>query len=392
MKKVLKVLSLMTVPMVFAAAVAGCGGKKVENQVEIADMMADIDLAPDQTAVYEAYSKQALADYKAVANAHLNEDGEVDTENAEVIAAANIAAAKMFAYACYNERYLNQYVYFSNKDGETDLGSVTGSADATTQDYYLRINEQFDENNELITCGYRYHYNIKKVNKSTGSLKNLGLDSLFEGAKIRYTVNTNILYRFKADMDTVYDKGAHPTMDVNILACQWETDSDDWAKPDVEMKKGEYIAPEDIRADIEAHAGEDNITMRANINILADGIVKNAMISEEDEGGLLVVMAINTEVANGDEASLKMLRKANGSSNCKWQDIDDESGLTIVYRLWDNGMLRMYACSERWSGKISGFSGEADTTTITYYSYSDRDCDMTGYLEMLQEGIDKVEK
>ncbi len=96
-------------------------------------------------------------------------------------------------------------------------------------------------------------------------------------------------------------------------------------------------------------------------------------------------MTIDTAVANNDEASLKMLRKANSSDDCRWVSTDESSGLMIVFRIWPNGLFRFFTVSERWSGKISGFSGEADSVTTTNYSYSDVDCDMTENLEMLEK-------
>ena len=156
MKKFVKVASVLIAPvMLFCALLSGCKkGKAVE--VDNGGIMQDIDVAPTQTAAYERYSREAVEEYKAVARSHTDADGEVDFENAEVSEAACKASAKLFAYACYNERTLDKYAYFSNQDGETDLGS-NGYAAAKRQEFYLRVNESGN------TCGYRYHYTIKKV-------------------------------------------------------------------------------------------------------------------------------------------------------------------------------------------------------------------------------------
>ena len=152
MRKVLRVITLIITPLIlvcaFLSGCKSCGGKHVD--IDNSDIMQDINVSPTQSPAYEQYSRQAIEEYKQVAAMHLDGDGEVDIENAEVIQAANSAAAKLFAYACYNERTLDKYVYFSNQDGETDLGG-SGFANATRQEYYLRVNES--EN----TCGYRYH-------------------------------------------------------------------------------------------------------------------------------------------------------------------------------------------------------------------------------------------
>ena len=375
MKKFVKVASVLIAPvMLFCALLSGCKkGKSVE--VDNGGIMQDIDVAPTQTAAYEQYSREAVEEYKAVARSHTDADGEVDFENADVSEAACKAAAKLVAYGCYNERTLDKYAYFSNQDGETDLGS-NGYAAAKRQEFYLRVNESGN------TCGYRYHYTIKKVIESGGVIS--GFKSLFESARTRITDRTNLLYRLEGDKIKVSDK-EHNTLGVNLLECNWKTGGD-WGKPDIEMKKSGFIEPENIEADIIENAGRDNVTVRGNVNILADNAIKKSMITETEDGTLLVVMTLDTDVLNDDEASMKMLRKGNDSDNCVWKkgEDGDDTGLTIVYGLWGNGLFRFYTVSETWSGTIKGFSGTVDSMTQYYYSYSDRDTDMTEYLNALE--------
>ena len=354
---------------------AGCGDAVSVNTDNI---MLVIDVKPTISVSYEEYTKKALDDYFAVAENYTDADGDIDHDNEAVQQAAMEAATKLFAYACYNERRLDQYVYFSSQDGETDLGS-TGSATAMKQEYYLRINEQ-----EGVTCGYKYQYSIKKVIKSEGTIKMF--QDQFESARTRIVKDTDQLYRLEGKNYQV--GGKNKLLDLNILKCDWETGSD-WGVDDLpRLVKTEFIQPENIRADIEDVAGKDNITMHANINILADGILDSAYILKDvnEETGLLdgyiLFMSVNTEVANSDSASRKMLIHANGDSDCAW---DGEDGLAIVCRIWENGLFRMYNITERWKGRISGFSGTVDSSTVYYYSYSDRDCDMTEYLKILEE-------
>lgn len=372
MKSAKKIATIAASAFISVCFIMGCG-KSVT--VDGGELIRDIDLKPEQEAAYAEYSKQALDEYFAVADKHLV-DGDIDLENAEVAAAAKPAAAKLFAYACYNERRLNQYVFFAHQEGETDISA--GSATAIKQEYYLRINES--EN----SCGYRYHYTIKMVERSEGTISMF--KGAFESARTRITDKTDLLYRLEGSNIRVGAR--NDILGVDMLECDWKTGSD-WGKSDLEIKKGDFIEPDKIREDIESVAGEDNITIRANINILADDIVRSAFIMrDETEAGLegyVIFMTVDTEVANKDEASLKMLRKANGSDDCKWVNEGDDSGLSIVFRIWENGLFRMYSVSEKWQGKISGFSGIADSSTVYNYSYSDRDCDMTGYLKMLED-------
>ena len=388
MKKIAKIFSLLIAPiMLVCAFIAGCA-RKVD--IENTGIMQDIDVAPEQTPAYEQYSRQAYEDYKEVANRHSDSDGTVDFENEEVIKAANTAAAKLFAYACYNERTLDKYVYFSHQEGYTDLGK-DGSAKATRQEYYLRVNETEK------TCGYRYHYTIKKVEESSGVIGTF--KSLFESARIRFTDRTDLLYRFEGD--NIRTGSEHEKLRENLLECDWKTGAD-WGKPDVVMKKSDFIAPEDIENDIVQNAGEDNITIRANINILAENIIKNTIIFEDEEGCISCFIFIDTDVANKDEASLKMLRKANSSGDCKWEKgvdesgevDDDDTGFMMVCRFWPNGLFRSYSVTERWNGHIAAgpltYAGTVESNTQYYYSYSDKDCDMTKNLEMLEDA--KVKK
>ena len=377
MKSAKRLATVVASAFISVCFLVGCG-KTVAVSIDD-DFIRDIDVYPTQEATYAADTEALLNEYLAVANQHTDDLGDVDTSNAAVQKAAVAAAPKLFAYACYNERRLNQYMYFSAQEGTTDLGK-SGSATALRQEYYIRINEQ-----ENITPGYRYHYTIKKVAESKGGVSMM--TSVFENARTRITGDTNLLYRLELKGSEIKIGPENKVLGENILQCEWKR-GDEWGVPDLEIVKGDYIAPENIREDIESVAGEENITMRGNINILADNIVKEAIIikdiNEEDElDGYLIVMTIDTEVANKDGASLKMLRKANSSGDCLWKDEEDESGLKIMFRIWSNGLFRFYSIAERWQGNISGFGGVAESMTTYYYSYSDRDCDVSRYLEPL---------
>lgn len=390
MKKFIKSLCFIIAPLMlvsaFFAGCKSCKGKKVS--IETGNIMQDIDVEPAFSPDYEQYSKQAYEEYKAVAAKHLDGSGEPDPFNPEVIAAAIPAAAKLYAYACYNERTLDQYVFLSDMEGKTDLGS-NGSATARRQEYYLRVNES-DK-----TCGYRFHYTIRKVVKSDGFIDTM--KSLFESARIRFTDETDLLYRFEGS--GIKFGAHHDGMEIDLLRCNWRT-GDDWGKPDVAMRKFDFIQPEDVAADIIAQAGQGDPTMRGNINILAENILQFASITEDEEC-INVMMTVNTEIANKDEASVKMLTRANDTSgSCHWRagesDEDAEgiavdTGLRIICRLWKNGLFRNNTIIERWRGKTHGFNGTADPVITYWYSYSDRDCDMTQNLAMLEAAKLKVD-
>ncbi|MDE6868155.1 MAG: hypothetical protein K2J83_03320 [Clostridia bacterium] len=386
MKKIVKALAFIVAPVIaifsFFTGCKGCKGTRVTIP-DNGEFMRDIDVAPDFEAYYEAQTKQVIAEYKAVASRHLTEDGEIDTENAEVVAAANSAAAKLYAYACYNESQLDKFVYFSNQTGTTDISGI-GAATADRQEYYLRVNETEQ------TCGYRFHRTIKKVKESTGTMGTW--KGLFESARIRMTDKTDLLYRFEGEGSSIRYGGYNDDLSCNVLAADWRT-GDDWGVSDVIMKKGAKLNTlEEIEADIQAQAGNGNGYIHGNINILADNIVKNATVFVDDDESIFVVMSIDTEVANADQASMTMLKNANGTSgNCNWKSAPEDpedTGLLIVFFLWPNGLFKTYTIAERWEGKmdlkIAKPTGTADSQTNVVYSYSDHDCDMTAYLEMLE--------
>ena len=383
MKKFIKVLFCIVAPVIGACAMlSGCKKCGKDVKIDIGEIMQDWEEHPTQAARYEEYSKAALEEYNAVADRHKDEDGEPDRLNEEVVAAAKTAAAKLFAYACYNERHLDKFVYFSDQEGHTKLGGSRGSGTAIKQEYYLRVNE--NEN----SCGYRYFYTLKKVIEADGDIKTF--KSRFESARLRMTEQTDLLYRFEGDEIRVGAR--NDNVDCELLECDWKTGSD-WGKPELQVKKREFIEPADIEADIQRWAGvdiagQDCGTIHANINILAENIIQSASIFNDDKGGNVIVMTIDTGVANSDSASLKMLRQGNGSKNCTWRasaDDDGDTGLTIVCSYWGNGLFRTYSVMERWHGTMmSIYSGTVESETTVYYSYSDRDCDMTANLAMLE--------
>ena len=172
--KFLKACALLAAPAVMFAASA-CGGKNIgENK---SYFLADDDIYPSVAVPYEEESRAAIERWKSAGGSRKDE-------------AAKEVAAELYAYACYNEEYIDKYVYFSSQTGSTDLGA-SGSGDVTTQNYKLIIHESES------TPGYKYHYTLKKVNEATGTINTF--KSLFESARLRFVENTNKLYRFEGD-------------------------------------------------------------------------------------------------------------------------------------------------------------------------------------------------
>lgn len=362
-RTIIKILSLLAVP----AIVVGAAACKDDIAANAGCELLDKDVYPAVEAPYEEESKAAIERWLAAQNNPLT--------SAQV---AKEVAAELFAYACYNEEYIDKYVYFSDQSGSTRLPS--GVSEATKQDYKLIIHEGED------TPGYKYHYTLRKVDNNTTFFP----DSLFErGNQLRFVVQTNTLYRFAAT-DVHYGEN-------EILTCTWSVDpSLDWGvsedEPPIVKREGEKLNLEQIEEDIIqiAESGGEAV-IHGNINILADDIIDSATItsSQTDDGDAIytIVANLNAEVANADPSSSAMLKQSNDSDNCRWLTTEEGGTLRLIYQIWDNGLFKLYGLSETWQGTIVAMSGTMNSTLSVQYSYSDRDTDMTAKLAMLDEAI-----
>lgn len=371
--KFVKVCALLAVPAVLIGASA-CGKDVGENKSYV---LQDDGVYPAVSAAYEEDSKAAIARWQSASGA----------EKAEV---AKSVAAELFAYGCYNEEYIDKYVYFSNQTGSTNLGN--GSGEATHQNYKLIIRES--ENSP----GYKYHYTLKNVTNATGTLSTILnlpiINQVLVQAKLRFVEDTNKLYRFEGE-NIRYAEGHGADSEQPLLTCDWETGTD-WGTddPPIVKREGDKLTLDGIEEDIIqiAEGNGDEPVIHGNVNILAENIVKSASITEGKADGhsvYEVTMELDVDVANADGASVAMLKNANSASECGWATDENGSGPVITYQIWDNGLLKYYKIDETWEGKIKvlllSYSGGADTETEVWYSYSQKDTDMTEKLAMLEE-------
>lgn len=366
--KLFKAAVLVAAPVVLVTASA-CGGTSVgENK---SYYLQDDNVYPAVTAAYEEESRAAIERWESASSSQKDE-------------VAKEVAAELYAYACYNEEYIDKYVYFSSQTGSTELG--TGSGDVTTQNFKLIIHES------EATPGYKYHYTIKKVNDATGLLKTF--KNQFESARLRFVVDTNKLYRFEGDnIRYVTDENDE---DTEVLTCDWET-GDNWGTDDpaIAKREGEKLTLEEIEADIlyNAQNGYEAV-IHGNVNVLADGAVQSATITSGEIDGHTVyevTMNMDADVISNDEASRLMLENANSASSCKWVEDEEGNGPVLKFQIWENGLLKYYSLDETWEGNIKvliSISGGADTQTEVWYSYSERDTAIDEKLEFLEEAKD----
>ena len=364
--KFIKACALLALPAVLIGASA-CGKDVGENKSYV---LNDDDVYPAVAAAYEQESKDAITRWQNASGA----------EKEEV---AKQVAAELFAYGCYNEEYIDKYVYFSTQTGSTDLGSK-GSGNVTTQNYKLIVHE--GEN----TPGYKYHYTMKYVNEATGTIETF--KSLFQSARLRFVEDTNKLYRFEGE-NIRYAEGHASDSEQPLLTCDWKTGSD-WGTddPPIVKREGAKLTLAEIEQDILEQAKGDEAVIHGNVNILADNIVKSAeIISSKVDGHAVyeVRMELDCAVANADEASQLMLKNANSASECRWVEDENGKGPVITYQVWDNGLLKYYSIDEAWEGKIKvallSYNGGAVSSQQVWYSYSAADTSMTEKLEMLED-------
>lgn len=369
--KIAKILAFLALPAaVLSAAACGDGGQSIGANKSY--YLQDDGVFPAVAAPYEQESKAAIARWQNASSA----------DKAQV---AKTVAAELYAYACYNEEYVDKYVYFSSQTGSTSLGNGSGSV--TNQNYKLIIHGDEAANQP----GYKYHYTIKHVENATGAINTF--KSQYESARLRFVEDTNKLYRFEGD-NIRYETDGTTGAATEMLTCDWKT-GDDWGTddPPIVKREGTKLTLEQIEQDIIAIADDiDNseAVIHGNINILADNIVKNATITEGTLGGHTVyeiVMEIDAAVANADDASQKMLKHANmNAGRCEWGADENGVGPVITFQIWENGLMKYYKMEEKWEGTVMlVFSGSADTQNEVWYSYSATDTDIAEKLEMLEE-------
>ena len=256
-----------------------------------------------------------------------------------------------------------------------------GSSQATKQDYKLIIHQSDS------TAGYKYHYTLKNVDSNSTGLPSSVFGS---GNRLRFIEDTDKLYRFNAtDIRYIEDE----SLTEDILTCSWTIDNSSWGTidPPIVKREGAKLTLEQIKEDIinTANTYPGDAVIHGNINILADDIVESATITEMTSGEhtiYTVVMNIDTDVANADEASKAMLMSANSpASDCNWVSREDGGGFTIIYQIWDNGLFKLYGLDETWEGSLMGMTDNTRFNVSVKYSYSERDTDMTEKLKMLEE-------
>jgi hypothetical protein len=357
-----------------ASAVATClgasaCGKTVTTKAEVDTVINNVDVTPTVTAAYAQESATQLA----VIDSKLNEENIIAQGDDEV----KQAAANLFAYACYNEEYVSQYVYLSDRQSSTDLNG--GYCKSTNQDYKTVVRKQGE------TKGLKYHYTLKHVDKAEGV--SAVITNAYESTMLRVVDDTS-LYRFTSKSDCTYRTDAGRKSE---LTATWNKKGSDWGIEDLSVTAQPVVSAGDIATDIIQRAGTENSLMKANINIYAENVIQSAMVMKFPQAGFyLFDLTIDTDVANADSASLAMLRNSNSSSDCKWED----GGLQITFVVWESGLFRSYYINEAWQGTIDlsvlHYKGGAQSECYVEYSYADSDVAYQSKINWLTEALNSL--
>jgi hypothetical protein len=377
MKNILKGITCFLAAGLSLLAFGGCGGitssKTISTETMVNTELNHVDDKPTVTAPYLEESTAQFSALKAYFPESENSVLEIINGNDDVKA----ITAKLYAYACYNENYVSQYVYFSDRSSSTTLDGYL--CESSNQDYKAIIYKTDTQK------GLKYHHTLKHVTKADASLPSM-YKNLYEDAKLRF-VDDTLLYRFASSGSTVYrtEKGR-----TDELTTTWDKKGTDWAKEDLSVVAQEKISADSISADIVDKSSTDENSMKGNINIFAENIIKDVRVQYYSNlGYYLFYMTIDSTVANSDSASLAMLRQSNSSNDCKW-----DKDVIITFVVWESGLLRSYHLEEQWTGSISksvvSIAGSANSQVDVEYSYADEDLGYDNKMAWLAEAKESL--
>ena len=347
-------------------AISVLGACKSANGVPMLtkDSLADHEVAPTFDAYYQTQFAQLMQAYDA---------GDKNAQD---------TAGAMWALASYNHSLSDQFVYFQDQIGTTQLDGKSGKLAYQQYHKEKRAKDSY--------LGEKYHYTLKHVFDSV--LVTLG--NFLEQARVRLVANDAAqgfkgLYRFEKNGDTVFTNDT--LFGRKLMSTEWKKGSD-WGNAESILKGGVPYGAENTKSydevlrvlnnDIDK-LGYDTEEMEwraiiANINTLADGIVSSATIERKQTAAgaayYAVSMQMNLTVANADAASINMLKDANSATEIQWNKMD------IAFEVWECGMMKSYVVKEEWKGVVKqvGVSkkGAASAENYVFYSYSDADCSM----------------
>lgn len=255
-----------------------------------------------------------------------------------------------------NEITAERFNYFQYKKGSTEIDGKSGTL------IYQRHRKQNQECKDDITLK-------RAINANFGPTElNFVQDSM-----IRLVYN-DAIYRIKGNVaDVTYD-GATGLLVVSDDAT-WE--------------KGKDFGKHEL---VEWSQNLDE-TKKTCANWECEGIVseEGATINRVEQDGTGDVyyelkFTVDTAVANADSATIARLENDNSGKDMS------VGKLEVVAQVWECGLMKFYQTDETWSGEIGAriigdsgiwYKGSADSQSYTWYSYTERDNDMSESIAIL---------
>ena len=259
----------------------------------------------------------------------------------------NLIAAQMMFASYVNLANAHQYSYFSNKIGTTDLGDKSGTL------VVQRMRRQTKEIKDDTTFKLPINHNFGGVEVFAVSGENK--------TAIRYVKNGK-LYKITS-VKLAYDEKT------GFISCtKWKKDSKKFGTAE---KVSDSANVTETRINYLSLV-EGMVYEGATTDMKFDkpkAIFKKDTAKIEDKGEYYeIYVEVDSDVADNDSATKTFFDKDNGATGVHI------SKCIITFQLWKCGLPKAYTVDETWSGKISGFSGEANAKTDCKYSYSDKDC------------------
>lgn len=327
-KKLLAAMCLTVIVATTCALFVSCVDPKEVNMFEgIPNELEDSEVAPDSV---------------VAATAHVSVTDIV--EDASMTTGQKIAA--IMSATEQNEITAERFNYFQYKVGSTDLGSNHGTL------IYQRLRKQNQECKDDTTFKLAVNHNFDAVaiNFVQDAMIRLGYD--------------NKIYRIEGDVANLdYDE------DSGLV---YMTDNTGWSKG---KNFGDY----------ESVSSSQNLdeTKKTCANWSCENIVseENASIERKttDSGNAYyeLTFSVDLTVANADPDTISRLENDNGASGMSLGKLE------VRAEVWECGLMKFYETSETWTGRIVLYSGSADTHSYTWYSYTERDNDMSGSVAIL---------
>lgn len=353
MKKLKFVLIVVAVVAILTLSFTACADSAGNVPVATPDSLADHNVAPTFTGYYATQFDDAMA-----------LDSDIDK------------AIALWAIGSYSEGQADQFVFFENKIGSAVGGTM----------YYQQINKRkpADDGN-----GSKYHYTLKKVVDGNAAAASL----IQNTSRLRFVTHDrgyNGLYRF--EKDGKLDFTGKKLFGHDIINMPWKKGGD-FGKEEGIYK--DYIVSEntntlsdvlyDMETDIFTRSkdSKEEDKIKGNINVFEPNIISSATVEQKD-GYVSVTMAVNVDVANASKESIAMLKKSTEASEITWSE------MSITFDIWNGGLFKSYQVSDKWSGKVKGFSGDASPIDNVYYSYSDSDCSFEKELDFLDKFMESL--